>query len=838
MSSKEARVASSTAVAAGSSLRAETERLIAKERFKDAVKQAKLCYKESSSQEHHELLERAYFLRARQLLQMSMPSAAAEVAQHLLEFGVTAGDWVEEFVRLLVRVGLGSQAREIQERLGFGEMTDELATMAADLAVLHPERTGDVPPEVSRDAALVRQALEKLCARDDEAAFEALRGLARSSPLSEWKFFARGLAALYRHDPADVSANWDRLDPKRKAHAIAARLRDLLDGARGESCSEPPDALESLVFGEPIIGRLRQIGRLAAGHDWEELFRLLGGVNRSLRKVDHRLAERLTGVLLGQVVECASDQGYRAGQQLVREFTRSAHPLPIDPNWNRLWALVWTRAAGASDETLEAWTRYLDDLAKLTVLKPAEVALAQSLVWNRLAEVLLDMIEDFEEDDNEFPAGFGIKLPREAISPEEREEIDVAKREMIRCLERSIALSPSHLPTYEMLVGAYKDWRQDAAAEAAALRLLERFPEHAETLEQMAQLKLSRDDPGAALSFITRARALKPLDTALRGLEWNARIGLARQHALAKRWEEGRAELRAVEALEPETAAEFVYLAKKATFERKAREAAAADLLEQQALATLVEPGPLWLALLIESIRFRMSKAIQNGYMKLWGAELRKKTRSETAGGMASLLDAFVASHIEYPGRAAHIKKVVAYIERTKTLKYRRQDIEHVCEFLNRLGTEPPLFEKLVARGVEQHPDSVVLNFFAGLVNVGNSPHSMEHMRGRISLEKALKLAEASTDPKATALLPAIKATLTAFNEIGRRGLGYGAGWMDPAYMDDDDEFAGDDDWYEDGDDDEDDDDDDDWYFGPAPAQAPVPPSPRKMKKKKSRKKR
>ena len=184
------------------------------------------------------MLERAYFLRARQLLQLSMPSAAAEVAQHLLDFGVTTGDWVEEFVRLLVSVGLGKEARAIQERLGFGELTDELAVMAADLAVIHPERAKDLPAEVDRDAALVRQALEKLQARDDDGAFQVLRELARSSPLSEWKFFVRGLAALYRRDQAETSANWDRLDPKRKAHAIAQRMRALAQCADTKGRSE------------------------------------------------------------------------------------------------------------------------------------------------------------------------------------------------------------------------------------------------------------------------------------------------------------------------------------------------------------------------------------------------------------------------------------------------------------------------------------------------------------------------------------------------------------------------------------------------------------------------
>ena len=290
----------------------------------------------------------------------------------------------------------------------------------------------------------------------------------------------------------------------------------------------------------------------------------------------------------------------------------------------------------------------------------------------------------------------------------------------------------------------------------------------------------------------------------------------------------------AAEALEPEQAAGYVYLAKRSMFERRAGETALADEYEQQALAKLVEPAPVWLALAIESIRFRMTKTIQTGYQRLWVAEVKKKARSETAGAMADLLDAFVASETAYPGRAGHIKKVVAYLDRARTLKYRREDIESVCEFLNRLGTKPELMQKLVARGVKQHPDSVLLNFYTGLAEMSDGPCAFKLLRAQFSLEKAIKLAEGSTDPKETALLPAIKSTLAALQEFAGRGPGFGLDWRDGSFSDPDDEFDDGDDgddggWDEDG-------TDDSWAFGP-----PSPPTPRHKaprKKNKSRKKR
>src|SRR5512144_1448818 len=120
-------------------LRHEVERLIAKDRLKDAVKQAKLCYREESTPEHHRLLERAYLLRADQLRRNAMPTAAQEVAQHLLDFGITAPALVEEAARLFLALGLLQGALALQGRLDSPEARERLALQAADLAVLHPE---------------------------------------------------------------------------------------------------------------------------------------------------------------------------------------------------------------------------------------------------------------------------------------------------------------------------------------------------------------------------------------------------------------------------------------------------------------------------------------------------------------------------------------------------------------------------------------------------------------------------------------------------------------------------------------------------------------------------
>ncbi len=309
MASKTPTKSAKAGAGGATNLRDEAERLIAKEWYKDAVKQAKLTYKEAATPDNHRLLERAYFLRARQLMQQGMRASAVEVAGHLLEFGVTGSDAPEELIRLLASLGFEKAAVALQEKLGTSGMTEQIARTVADQLVLHPDRTGSASAELVADARLVRQALEKLQAGDDAGAMDGLRGLSRSSPLSEWKLFIRGLAAFQRGEEAESRANWDRLDPVRPPAAIVGRLRRLAADAGGLSAASLASA-EKLAFGEPILDRLRTLGTLFAGQDWDKALPLLGSVRLALYRIDPRLAERLTLVLMGSIIKAAQDMDW------------------------------------------------------------------------------------------------------------------------------------------------------------------------------------------------------------------------------------------------------------------------------------------------------------------------------------------------------------------------------------------------------------------------------------------------------------------------------------------------------------------------------------------------
>ena len=226
----------------------------------------------------------------------------------------------------------------------------------------------------------------------------------------------------------------------------------------------------------------------------------------------------------------------------------------------------------------------------------------------------------------------------------ESREVVAAKKAVVSAIERSLKLAPEHLHTYRILVNVHHDWDDEKGLEAAARRLLAKFPEDIETLQLLARHHFDRKDHRAALSYVQPARRLKPLDDSLRTLEWMTRVGLARQYAMERKWDEGRAEFAAADELNPAGTRDFYYLARKAMLEYKAGQAERGDRYVQEAKDVLVEPAPLWLAMLIESVRFAMPKSTVDAYAKLWDAELKKKHRSETAGEMAGLMTAFLAN--------------------------------------------------------------------------------------------------------------------------------------------------------------------------------------------------
>jgi tetratricopeptide (TPR) repeat protein len=765
MASKDKRRAGPAAGPASPPARQEVDRLIAKGRYKDAVKEAKICFRREPTEEHRRLLERAYYLRAEQLRAGGMPAAAQEVAGHLLEFGISDPGLTEPAAALLVAVGLAGPAMALQGRLDDPGARERLTRRAADQAVLHPDRAGTSPAEIREGARRVREALEAAWAGGEGTA-EGLRDVARGSPFADWKLFARGLAALRKGEREEARANWGRLDPDRAASKIARALR-AIDGDAGGDGPAGVDLgpLERWAFGAPVLGPLRELGEAAGQGRWDEAVRMVSGLRFALRQADAGMAVRLTLALYHPLIREATGRGAREGRRLLKDFTRVAEPIPIDPRWNRLWALAWEGPQGHIEEAEPYWRKYLDDLGSTPAIRPGDRPRARGLVLRHVGEGWADLADEFA------PPGVGAGEP----DPEAAH----ARRRAVACFEEALRLDPENPDTYRTLLDAHESWGEPDRAADAARRLLRICPDDVDALTHLANYHFRRDEPAESLGFARRARAIRPLDPGTIDDEWAARVALARRHALDGRFEEGRAELEAAEALRP--GGGFHFAARRAALEIKASEAERAEAIIAEATRALPEPTPFWLALAIEAVRFQLPKAERQRFESLWDIAASRKCRGETAGALAELLASFVGNDIAYPGRDAHLKEVLGYLRRAARVKYAREDLGRVCALLGLAKGEGALLEKMAGRGLRTFPDAPEFPMILGSIAMQKGLFRGDLDKARRYYEKALALAQPreATDPKAARMLPAIKDALTGLAELtsaGPPGFPFGGG--------------------------------------------------------------
>ncbi|MDR3638170.1 MAG: hypothetical protein P4L84_30480 [Isosphaeraceae bacterium] len=739
--------------------RQEVERLMAKERLKDAVKQAKLYHRDEPSPESHRLLERAYLLRADELRRNAMPTAAREVAQHLVDFGITDPGLVEPATKLFLTVGMSRRAQELAERIESPGVRSRLMLEVADQAVLHPELALEAPADVREGAAAVRQALEALQAGDESRGLDTLRDVSRNSPFADWKLFARGLAAHHRGDAAEARANWDRLDPERTAARVAHAL-SALGGMEGATGAINLEILEKQCFGDPILEPLGQLRELVADGQWDEALRRITPLRLRLRRIDPKLAEWLARALYDEVLRDAVELPEFEAMSLIKDFMRISEPLPIDPHWHRFQALLWQGPHGALDEAEDLWRKYAEDLKSLPILPPEERTLAQALVLAHVGAMYVDAADDADAP----PSPFARPSPFAPPPADFQYERDRA----VACLEESLRLAPDRRETYHTLLDAYEGWNQPEDAIAVGHRLLARFPDDVDALESFTAYHLGRGEPAQALDYIQRSRALKPLDPTYAQEEWSARAILSRHLGLAGRIEEARAELDRAERACPEWSRKPGFTARHVALELKAGEPERAQERLHELLDRTTDPAPLWLALLIEAIRHQLPKAERDRFEAHWLTALSKKVRGETAAELTDLVGNFVAERVDYAGKDVHVKQVLEYVRRASRVKYARaDDLARVCAFLALLPQEQALFKKMAVRGLKLFPKSATFLSMAGALEMEKGPSRGNIERARHHFEKALEYARASNNPTETDLIPGIQETLARLDAIG-----------------------------------------------------------------------
>ncbi len=668
-------------------------RNLARQDFKQALKDAKTAWRQQPTAELRALLEEAYLARTKQLLRFGLMAEARSTFEDLLSLGITEGKVRGEAAAVATPLGLVDR---LLARQGPSEGPLDGATLVGltDAAVVHPGTTVQGHPQIARDAAAVRQVLDQLAAGQGEEALAALAHIPRHSPLADWRLFARGLAAYYRQDDQQMQACWSRLDPTRWPAKIARALQDLADwigsGPFALDRLGPGRMallkLESLAFGQPVLTRLYELhGQMLEG-DWEGAFRTLRTLPRQAG------AQRKPLALM--VARAVLPSGLRQQGSSLLERIAGWIPGPSeDPHWHRARALFLENQS--LDDLLEAarqWIDYLRDIDQ-GAFPPQDQRLAKALVWYRAATNYLSYLQKQEDDEEQeqdedgqqhhdrFLSRWADQRRREVSKPDMEESIFAAATAALR---ESINLAPELIAPYRCLAVAHAYWgRVDEAAEAYRL-LIDRHPDSLIDLVSAARMLLGFDRPLEACPYARKAAQLKPLDRSVTRLFWRCLVQSARYLAGQQRLDESRAMLEEVATLDlpPEDAR--LLPACRAVLAFKAGNLQEARTLAWEAVRKAPHPASGYLAMAIQARLWDLPGDLATQLESQWEAQLQGRFNSKAAAAMARLLCRADDRKGESPHLAEFVRRAIDYIARGTRAKWRREYLLDVCELLDR----------------------------------------------------------------------------------------------------------------------------------------------------------
>jgi tetratricopeptide (TPR) repeat protein len=729
------------------------QRAMEKQDFKEALKNAKVCFRQDPSHQHRQLLERSWLARGLQLARAGLQTEGRAAAQELLAMGATQPDVRQGLPELLMAVGLYDQVVAGGKFSGLAPDAAVLAR-AADRAVADPATAPASLGGVREGAAKVREAIDALYSGDESAALAALSDVPRNSPFAEWKFFVRGLAAYYRHDDEAMHANWDRLAHDRFAARLARPLRRLADPAgsgdavaNSEEFREAIRVLEQDVCGGPVVWYLESLQSSLQAHRWRQA---LFGVRRwreEIRATLPNLVRRLDRLFYDLAVR-------KANPRWLYDLTVSFDPPRWDPRWNRAGALIAEGDDDALVATVERfWLAYLEDLASMPDLKRDERKLAQAMVWERLGRLWagVSVDEDECEEDEYIDYGQG----------DEAEHGVSAREKTIECFKKAISLAPGFSDSYHALARNHLRWGQDAAAAKTFRQLLAKTPDDLNAIISLYNYHRKRDEI-AAREYALQARRLKPASDDILNMVVAGRFLAARALARQDRWDEARAELSAVAEVAPKTSGFVLDVAvHRAMVEFKAGQPIVGGQWVDRALGEGGGSADVYMALAIEAHRYELPLQADSPaqlFHDRWLSSLAKH-RGPAAGAMSRRIWAFMQENAQFSGKYAflndYLERVVEYVKHCRRIRWQAGDLTHVCRFLDLVVADRQfralrgLLARLLDKGRKKFPQDPEFHATRGIVEMRRGPTYCDRRLARECLQAAIEAAKTSPHPNA-----------------------------------------------------------------------------------------
>jgi tetratricopeptide (TPR) repeat protein len=773
-------------------LQTRTGRALGEGRFQAALELAKELVRHAPGPGHQALLRDAYLGRARQLRGQGHTRDAVTVIRAALALPDPEPAWREELAEELAACGEVREALALFDPAAITPGQARVLARGADRALQEgPAGRALLPESLHADFDRVFGAFAQLEAGQDDAAREALQAIGLRSPFLEWKVLLRGLLAYYHNDDARALENWQRLNPERLPGRLAAPFRFRLDAVF--RVTQPPNVQALLqrqadeLQGVAVVRELRGVQAALAGDEsLTRPFRLAEALLPALRQHGPHLVARLAACFYWTVI--ANGQA----EDILR-YQRVFGTPADDPRLDRLRALVCEHGQEV-EEAHRCWHQYEQSVATAAGRPGAsawpgdQADRVRALVWYHMGQNAAALPDP--DDLRELPRHLRSRLSPPKLKPGAE-----------ACFQNSLKLAPDQLQTYAALFAFHQRRRHEAKTEEAGRRLLERFPDHAPTLEALADLYMHQGRYAEALGLFERAMRSNPLSRQLRGKISSAHLFQARAHAEEGHFEEARAEYRA--SLAHRDGESYPALCKWAACEFKAGNPDRAEELLREALTEAGTGLAVAYSMVIEAIRLKLPRPLKTRFDREFNAALAEPPSAAAAAAILSTTAAHRAAGITYHGQKTHEKKVLAYADKARRADFTEAQLGSLCASLIDLGASRAV-RTFTALGQQLFAANPYFPLLEVQSYLEQGPDRCDPYRLRSLLEQAHRLAEQMPrDPRQQDLLQTIgeyEQTLRQMNPF----LAMLGGDFDPF-----DFFPNDDDY--DDEDDEDDDYDEFW---------------------------
>jgi hypothetical protein len=739
-------------------LKERAQRARRESRFQQALELVKQLHKAQPTPATLELLKDTYIDRARQLRGQHQTRDAANMLEMAARIDEANASWLERLASEIALCGEPARAQALLARVPEPDRSGQVTAALADTAIVQ-EGAGrnTLSPALQADLDRVLLAFRQVEAGQDEAAKETLQPIGLRSPFLEWKLLLRGLQAYYQKDDTRALDNWQRLSADRPPARLAAPFRAQIDP--GFRNAQPPATQTALaqqldrLQTTALLPQLRNLRKAMANRDsLAQAFRLAEGLLPALRQEAPHLLPRLANSFYWAIIDTSPED--------ILRYKRVFGAPATDPNFNRLQALAYDRHDQPSGSH-KYWQLYEKDIADHPEMWPnGQASHARALIWKHLgdnAARAVDAEGPLEQIRVILP---GMPDAPARLSPPAE-----------KCYQRSLELAPDMVEAHSALVDHLFDDGKSAKAEKAARKLLERFPNHLETLEQLGDYLLG-SKPVEALELYQRALKNNPLQRDLRAKVGTAHLGAARADTLAGRFDAARAHFQSGLTLRGEHSAPFV-LPRWAACEFKAGDAARAEELLQQARGHSTPDLVISYAMMAEVVALKLPAPLKKRFEAEVNAALKAPPTGKDAAALALLLLEHRAGQLEYHGQKTHVKKAMAFIDKAHNAPFNEKQLEVICEALIALEAGDRALKRYLKRGQREYPKNPVFPYREAVYLMTKMPEHRGLYNARFLLERADQLARAR--PKAEQdeeMLADIQQRLGAINAMSPFGGG------------------------------------------------------------------